>query len=353
MEPKSALGLICQASSFACSYWAVKPGKVRAVSYQTMYRELQGLIPKLPRDYCKTLINRSRADVYRKNLWSFLLFDANWFSPAVLNAGTVSATQGTSTVTFNATALAAINAVGVVPSPVTARQFRVGVNPIYNIWGWDQATGIATLDRIYSEASVAASPYTIFQCYYPAPMKDFKMWLSVRDTVNARSLCTTKEKSWLDNRDPQRQNYLQPTHVVLYGSDKNPASSTYGYPLFELWGQPQYELPYALFGIRHGQDLVNDGDELPAVIGEDVVIELAKVRAYEWAEANKGDHPRMMGPNYTGLIQLAAAEFKRLWHEYRRADMELVDNWIAGHRYEPSLAGYYNAIAGVASPGFD
>jgi hypothetical protein len=325
------------------------------MSFLTMTSELTGVVPKVPNDYAKTLVNRAWRDVRRQSLWSFLLFEANWTTPKLISGGTVSTTQGSNIVTFDGTAITAINAIasgGNVPSPVTARQFRIGVGTIYNIWANDGA-GHLTLDRAYQEPTLSGQAYQILQCYYAAPMKDFWQWLSVRDMVNWNDLITTKQRTYIDGRDPQRTIYLIPSHVVPYQMDLNPASPTFNYPLFELWGVPTYVLTYQLYGLRKGQELVLPTDTLPPQIGEDCVMELAKMRAYEWAEANKQDE-RSVGSDYRFLMGEAKAEYKRLYAEYRRQDRALIDNFATRLRRNwmwPSLDGWYQSISGYASPG--
>jgi hypothetical protein len=243
------------------------------MSFQSMASELTGVVPKLSYDYAKTLVNRSWRDVRRKNLWSFLLFESNWTSPALINSGAVAVTQGQNTVTFNATASAAITAAALQPpSQIIQRQFRVGIGTIYNIWAIDTTVPTAvvlTLDRNYQEPTNASTPYTILQCYYASLVPDFWTWISVRDIVNFNDLITTVKRAQFDLWDPQRTLWYIPTHVAPYELDLNPASSTYQYQLFELWGQPQYVLTYQLYLLRKGQDLVNPNDTLPPQIGED------------------------------------------------------------------------------------
>jgi hypothetical protein len=319
-----------------------------------MVDETCGLVPKLAPDFAKTLVNRAWRDVRRQCLWSFLLFDANWTSPAIVNAGTVTVTQGQNTVTFNAAASAAINAVAFSPpSQIIQRQFRVGIGTVYNIWGLDATNPSAvvlTLDRIYQEPSGTNVPYSISQCYYPSPMLDFWQWLSIRDIINYNELATNKTRAWLDFQDPQRSLFFIPTHVVPYQVDQNPASLTPGYLMHELWGPPQYVLTYQLYGLRKGVDLVNASDTLPTQVGEDCVMELVKGKAYEWAEANKQDS-RMTGSDFRFLITGAKAEYRRLFREYRMQDRAAVDNYSRrlrrGWSYN-TLNGWYNSAASVA-----
>lgn len=331
------------------------------MAFVDLYNELTGSIPKLDLDFSKTLINRSYSDIRRRNLWAFQLFEGNWISPSIVNAGTVTTVQGTNTVTFDAAGSAAVTALsllGPFPTPLIQRQFRVGsASTIYNIWAYDATVPTAvvlTLDRPYVEAG-GTSSYSIYQCYYPAPMQDWLTWISVRDMTNFNDLRTLTTRAELDLRDPQRSIFYLPTDVAPYQNDMNPASPTYGFQLFELWGQPQYVLPYQLYGIRRGPPLVNDTDTLPFAIGEDVVIEGAKIKAYEWAEANKGSMPRNAGgTDFRFLIGNSKAEFERLIKSYRKDDRERVDNWFTVRRrttWLPNVYGFFNSIAGTANPG--
>ena len=323
------------------------------MAYIDMQSEISGSVPKIPWDLAGTLVNRAWRDVRRKSLWSFLLAEANWTSPAIVNGGTVTVTQGANTVVFDATASALINAIGFTPSAVTQRQFRVGIGTIYNIWAWD-GVNTATLDRTYQEASASGSAYAIYQCYYAAPVKDFETWITVRDMLNFNNLITTTERSVIDQRDPQRTIYYIPTHVVPYQQDQNPNSSTYTWPTFELWGQPNFVLTYQLYYVRRGVDLVNSTDTLPPAVGEDVVLALARKYAYEWAEANKGDTPRNAGSDFRFLIQDAKADYDRLFREYRKQDRALVDNFARTRRITwafPNIWGQYSSVAGYASRG--
>jgi len=324
------------------------------MAFIDMQSEISGSVPKIPWDFAGTLVNRAWRDVRRQSLWSFLLFESNWTSPPIVNAGTVTVTQGSASAVFNAAAATAIDAIGFVPSPVTQRQFRVGIGTIYNIIAWDTLTLTATLDRNYQEATAAGSAYSIFQNYYAAPYEDFWTWITIRDMLNFNNLITTASRAEIDQRDPQRTIYYIPTHVVPYQQDQNANSSTYRFPLFEMWGLPTFVLTYQLYGLRKGTDLVNPTDTLPPAIGEDVVIAKAREYAYGWAEANKGDLPRNAGSDYRFLIQDAKADYQRLFREYRRQDRALVDNFHTKCRVGwsmPNLWGFYSSVAGYASRG--
>ena len=326
-----------------------------------MTAELVGVVPNIPPDYAKTIVQRSFSDIQRKNLWSFLVFESNWTSPGIVNAGNVNVTQGNNQAVFNATAANAVGNIGLIPSSVTQRQFRVGVGTIYNIWAWD-GNNTATLDRPYQEPTANNSSYQIYQCYYVSPVSDFWQWLTIRDMVNWNDLIVNKPRSFIDLKDPQRTIYYIPTHCVPYQTDRNPASQTFGYPMFELWGQPNFVLPYQLYGLRKSWTFSAAGDNLPPQIGEDCVMSLSRYYAYQWAEANwkKEWGPK---PNFAFLMKEEVSNnrrgqgtglFNRLYGEYRMQDRATMDNYRALLRRVwsfPSLDGSYSSIAGVASPG--
>ena len=324
------------------------------MSYGELYNRLHGMVPKIPIDLCKTFINDSWRELRRKNLWSFQLYDGNWASPAIINAGTFSCARGSTTITADATAAAAIIASDLLlPTPIGQRQFRAGLSTIYNIRAWDGANTI-TLDRPWIEPTNAAATYMIFQCYYPAPHSDHLTFISVRDVDNFRQLHTHRyTRELLDSRDPQRTIYNTPSDVVYYTQDQYSASPTYRYPLYELWGHPVSAYSWQLYGIRKLTDFTDDTDELPPAIGEDVILEGAKVRAYEWAESNKGDTLRNQGADFKYLMGRSADRFTQLYRDYRRQDRETVNNYFSVRKLGLSsqYSAYYSTLSGTAYPG--
>ena len=322
-----------------------------------MQAELRGAVPKLPFAFTKTLINRAWRLIRESHLWSFNVFESSWTSPSPISAGTASVTQGTNTVQFDATATAALNVASTLISPVTQRQFRVGVGGIYNIISYVPATGLATLDRIFGDPTNSAALYTVYQVYYTPPFLDHLAWFSVRNPQMFLDLDLDKTRAWVDKRDPQRSWYQFPTHVVPFGTDMRGAgttnaSATLGFPLFELWGQPVVPFTYQCYGLRRGVDLVRPDDVLPISVGEDLVLARAKVWAYEWAEANKDVAPRATGPDFRFLMGMARDEYREYLTLYRKQDKEIIDNYFSAR--EPGLAsrayGYYNTLASVAGP---
>src|ERR1700733_558831 len=336
------------------------------MSYLSMRTELRGSIPKLPFAYSGTLINRAWRAIRERNLWSFLLFNGQWIAPPQYTGSSAAATQGSATITLSAADSAAI-AVLLPTQPyslITQRQFRIASSGLYDIWGYAPnggGAGIATLtlDRWWGEAPTTGSAFQIYQCYYVptflnAPLTDFKSWISIRDMADFRALYTDRlTRADLDQRDPQRTWYGIPTDVVPYAPDANPASTTYNVMRYELWGAPTFNLNYQLYGIRHGLGLVNPGDTIPFAVREETVLALARVYAYEWAEANKGDAPRNVGPDFRYLMGESRKAYEALLRQDRMTDREQVDNFFTSHRVsaDGEFGYFFNSQGGVASPG--
>lgn len=325
------------------------------MALQDMQAELRGAVPKLPFAFARTLINRAWRTIRESNLWSFQLLDSSWASPALVTTGTVTTTQGLATITFDAPALAALNAASSLISLITQRQFRVGLSGVYSIIGFDPGTGIATLDRIYGDLSGVGQAYQVYQIYYAAPVQDFLTFQSVRNMTMFQNMDLTATRAWVDAQDPQRSYYQFPKFVVPYmidnrGAGTINASSTLGYPLYELWGQPVSPFVYQCYGIRRGLPLVLPTDTLPIAIDEDLVLSKAREYAYEWSEANKDMSPRSTGPDFKFLIGKAQKDYRELLTKYRKQDKEYINNWFQQRslNYGIAVRGYYSTITGTA-----
>jgi hypothetical protein len=324
------------------------------VAFGDLQAELRGCVPKLSFSYSRTLVNRAWRSVRESHLWSFNLFQSSLVSPQLVTAGTVTTTQGTSTIQFDATALAALNASSSLVSLLTQRQFRPsatpGISGIYSLITFDTVLGVATLDRPMDDLGGTGIAYSVYQAYYAAPMSDFLRWVTVRNLAWADYLDLDMTRQMLDEGDPQRTWVAQPTAIVALGTDQRPGSATLGWPMFELWGQPISPYTYQCYGLRRGTDLVNQTDTLPPAIDEALVLAKARYYAYEWAEANKDMSPRSSGPDFRFLMGAADSEYKKLLIQYRRQDKELVDNYYSIHHLRHESVPHYSTLSGTAGP---
>jgi hypothetical protein len=269
-----------------------------------------------PFSLAQTFVNRAWQQIQREFLWSFLWSDVAIPTPQWVTTGTVTVTIGSTSVTADATAKAAWNAFGTA-IPIHTRQFRVGQGTIYNIASYNPGTGVATLDRPYVDPTAGAgTSYTILKCFYEAPSQDFVWWESIVDPNTGYTFQTELTKEQVDEIDPQRLNLgwpvgVDPRGIIGYGSAA-PAGFL-GYPQYEIWPAPTAGYTYVGSCFRSGMPFVNQTDSPPFQITDDVVIALAKVYAYEYAEAHLDSLPvERRKVDFRYLIGAAAKQYQIL-----------------------------------------
>jgi hypothetical protein len=295
------------------------------MSWQTMSAEISG---QCPVDYlfAKTLVNRAWLNVQRKHIWSFLWGKRAIPTPNPTAAGTVTLASGSPLVIGDATASPAWAAIPGA-NPITVQQFRVGTGTIYNIVGVAINTPSAglttlTLDNPYVDPQFGAGiSYTISQFYYSAPVADFLWWESIIDPVSGYAMRCTLTNEEVDRKDPQRFQSGWPVGPIPYLVNPNVASPFYQWPMYELWPEPLNNYTYVGSFFRRGSLFVNDTDQVNAMLGEDLVIALAKVYAYEWAIANK-DMPVAQKKSWQFTLGYAKKEYDGLLSDYMIKDEE-------------------------------
>ena len=303
----------------------------------SMIAEMRGAVPKYSGSLARTHLREAWRDIRNMRGWSFQLGTSGFSTPSLVNQGTVTVALGGLTVTGDAAASAVWNTTSNPASLLTQRQFRIGQGTIYNIIAADFTTptaAILTLDRMYIDTSYGTGlGYSIYGCYYPVPVQDFEAWESVLDVNNVTWLNvdpTRKGTEHINQADPQRQIFSNPISVIPYGTDQRPGSSTFGWMVYELYPQPQSQYAYQTWFSRAGADLTLPTDTPPYPITEHVIKTLARVKAYEWAEANKDpQNPRGSGADYRFLMGAAAAEAKAELREIRSMDRDRVDMWYS------------------------
>jgi hypothetical protein len=330
------------------------------MAFADMQSELRGSVPKFPITFAPTLINRAWKRIRESHLWSFNMLEFAWASPAVVTSGTATVTQGSTNVTFDANAIAALNAsVATTPtSLITQRQLRVGSSGIYNIIAYNSVSGAAILDRPWFDLSGVTVGYQVYQVYYAAPVSDFLILISVRNPQMFLDFDLTKTREWLDRNDPQRFQYTWPAYAVPYMKDTRGAgtvnaSSTLGFQLYELWGQPVQQFTYQCYGVRSGLDLINPGDTLPffpVPDGEDMIMARAKYWSYEWAATQVSTSPRNSGPDWKFLMGATMDEYRDMLRTYRKQDKEFLNNYriLNVPAVKARVLGHYNTLAGTA-----
>jgi hypothetical protein len=338
-----------------------------------MASELSEAIPGLDRIYSKTLIKRAWRVVRDSNLWSFQLAQGGFSTPQLLTAGSISVPGGIGSTTLigDATATSAWAALSFYFSP-TVQQIRANGYSIYSIIAYDNGSdpssspnfpfATLTLDRPFVDPLpfYTGVGYQMFQAYIPAPA-GFKRWLNIADMFNCWPLDIWTSRRTANMVDPSRLYTSNPICVLPLGTDQrgagtNNASATLGQQLYELYPNPSTAISYQTYYVWTGPELINNSDELPYPITQDVVLEKAKTYAYEWAEARKDVMAaKGSGANYLMLKKEAQSTFDIRLKGLRLLDKDAVDafnidmNSFMGQYRMP----YFNSPAGRANMGLN
>ena len=330
--------------------------------FENMASRLTGYFPKLAKSEAYNVVNDAWLKIRNNRLWSFQLVEDSVATPNVVNVGKVTVTQGQNTVTCDATASAAVS--GLTFHFITQRQFRVTNGGVYNIIGFDNTNPTAvvlTLDRLYTDPSAVGANYQIYQCYFPAPVSDFKRWIDWRDLTNGDWLDVSMSRREINLGDPQRLYYTFPHWVVGAFPDQrrdtggNPYS-TFGNMMYELYPNPLSYVSYMRWWVRTGADLVQPSDTLPYPMTETLVFARARMLACEPSESNRDPStPRGQSADYKFIYQAAAAEYKEELKLIGLKDRGLVDMFKS--RIPPRVSyglarlPYYSSISGRAYSG--
>lgn len=314
-------------------------------------------MPKAALPLSETLVNRALNKIYDASTWSFQLCTGGYQTPDEVTAGTITTTLGSNQIVLDAIATAAILD---IPNYFFLTQFQIRL-PAYNLYNVIAVSyagmptiATITIDRPWVEPAGAGQTYQLYQAYYPAPVQDFKRWLTVRDFTNAIYLdFWSWKQDDLATLDPQRTVFQNPDHIVPYQVDNRPGSSTLGFMLFEMYPQPLIALPYATYYVRRGPLLVKPTDTVPWPLDEEIVMHRAKMLMYEWAEANQGRYAELQKSDWRFLMEAASAEFKDKLMDIRKLDRDICDSFIRTlKRVNPMVgAPYFSAITGQASVG--
>lgn len=297
---------------------------------QTFYDYWNALIgysgESLDPSLAQQLVQQAHREILDARTWSFLVEEGVLQAPDVVLSGTVSVTRFSKSVTADATAKAALDAL-TSDIAIGTRQFRVAnTGRIYNISTYNSTTGVITLKEQFTEATVSGSAYSVFKCFYLPPVVnevagtiDFLRFISVRDLTNGRPLKLNVQKRELDRRDPQRTSQEPPVVVASYKADSD------GNPLFELWPQPTSARGYICLYSRRGVVLQNDIDVLQYPITDELLMAKAHYHLAKWAEMNVGRDPGLRGPDWRFVMSESASRFEKLLLKAKIQDDEIME----------------------------
>jgi hypothetical protein len=306
-----------------------------------MIAQQRGCVPNYSAGLARTHLLDAWRDIRNMRGWSFQLGNGGFGTPGLTNAGTCSVNFGATTVTADAAATVAWAAAGQFGSLLTQQQFRVGEGTIYNIIAYAVVGGFGTitLDRPYIDTDFGTGlGYSIYQCYYPAPVQGFQAWEWILDINNVIWLGVKNSRmdiEKINQADPQRQIFSNPLSVIPRGTDQRAGSSTFGWRMFELYPQPQSQYAYQTGYSWDGPELSKPSDTLPYPITEHLVRTYARVKAYEWLIVKiqgTGGDTSIYGKNVSGIqfsMGAALKEAQAQLKEIRSLDRDVVDMWYS------------------------
>lgn len=305
-----------------------------STTFESLWRELSDWVPQLGAKQAQKFVTRAWADICNSSHWSFLQARTIVHIPASIETGTVSITQNSSTITFDADAIAVLDAVGMA-SPVTQRQIQFGGSGPYQLLTYAPVTGVATITPTfptdgtnpgYLGSTDTAASYILAKRYYAPPDPNFLRWVSVINQVVPYRFWTGTPVSIIDLYDPKRQIQGNPYVIAQFVSGIDPAGSGAQVPLYELWPCPQYDTQMTQIYQKKVTDFDANTDTLPNDDLTDLLMLRAKYRAAEWASANAGRFPELKGSNWLAMMQMLGAEFKEDLWRFKKQDRETFAN---------------------------
>ena len=327
-------------------------------TFAEVWPELLGRLPNLDTGYAPKLVQRAWADIRNYRPWSFLMSQGVLFSPASIGSGAVSVTQFSVTVTFDATARAALS--GVTNPLLTKRQFRVAGGPVYSLIAADAsfaANGIATLDRPYKETTNATASYTVFRAYYGTPevttfdssgvdttteTTDFLRYRAIFNPATGQRFKLYGTQEELNARDRFRVSGGNPLGLFTRSATAG------GVPTYEMWPYPLSQQSYLATFQRRGTDMSNT-ESLPDVISVEMLLERAAYHGCLWSEAQKGSIPALAKTDWIRLAAVHNADYMERIAEAALRDEDLMrqnalyhDDWPLGwseYQLMPTLNG--------------
>ncbi len=275
--------------------------------------EVTGVLPGIPSPLALTYLQRAYTDVCRERLWNWLVTQTAIVCPPLLSTGTVSVTQFSDIITFDAVAeafLAPYLAPGeLMLTTLAFRTYGTGVTGggLYRMVEV-VSTGplVVRLDRTIQSTTAAGIAYQIYRAYIQMPA-DFLRWESFDDYQNGYAI--TKDRLMrstveFDRRDPQRQSFGLAYFLGWYK-----ALST-GEQLYELWPASIQGQTFVISYRRRGAKLAKT-ETLPQAFPEALLLNrVMGWYVYPWAQTNRGRVPTLAKTDFTNAITLEQHNYK-------------------------------------------
>jgi hypothetical protein len=299
-------------------------------TFEQMWKAVQLHAPDCPQPLCGMYVNKAYRRAATYDRWSGLRIEKEVRIPLIYNAGTVTVTQGSTTVAGAAGAT--------FTSAMINRQFMAQAQaPIYTITAVPTSSTL-TLDRTYERESAANLPYEINQIYVEAP-SDFGAWDVIRDIDNNWKLHTNFQQKQIDIWDAKRLQVGTPWVVAEAPNRVTTAGAVV--PRFEFWPRPQGPKTYAYRYIVAPIAMAAPTDRMPTVLRGDVILKGALAELCLWPGTATLKNPYYNISQHSLLEREFQDELKELWKQDQERGQTaiLYEDW-EGVPYAPIDARY-------------
>lgn len=255
-------------------------------TFEQLWKRLLIYAPECPPVLAQEFINTAYSKCLSHMGWTGVRGESAIILPAPYTTGTISATQGSATITGSSTVFA---------STMVGRQlFTEGQSPYYTIIAVASATSL-TLDREWEKASVSGSTYEI-NLVYPVMPEDFLYFEAVVDTSNNWKMRTDFQQWQIDSMDPQRSDSGTPW--VLAAATFSPVVGEENQPRYEIWPRTSGPKTYP-FRYMKRINLLSAASDLPIFpIRGDVLRAGALAELSRWPGTGSAPNPYYGETNY-------------------------------------------------------
>ena len=202
-------------------------------TFEQLYKKLLLYAPDLPLQLAKEFINTSYSRTLSAYEWYSLRTASAFYVAAPYSTGTVTVTNGSTTVTGSGTSWT---------SSMEGRQLIIGgQKPFYDIETVGGATSL-TLRSAYTDVGAAGITYSIDNVMLECPA-DFLTFLTVVDTSNSYRLHTGLSQDILDTWDPARTRSTSPSALVAAPISSSARGNLVRFEIWPRLGAAQH-IPY-------------------------------------------------------------------------------------------------------------
>lgn len=291
--------------------------------FERFWRHAVGLVPTVDPLIAQRLAHKGWERISEAHDdWSFLTRHTLISTAAEIVAGTVSVTKGSANVVVDATAKAALDAVDA--DDLVGRSFRtgltIGAGNYHEILSYDTGTSTIVLEIPWQLTTAVGQTYVVTNRLIDAPT-DFKVWRSVIDNFNSRTIKVFTIRPRVDQADPQRTSTDDPYWLVPHEPNR-----TTGLFQYEWYPAPRQALTYdAIYLVASDLD---DSWVKPVHFEWQFLHRALMCECYEWAEANRGANEQLKGADWRFLLDRTESKFKDQLQRSHLQDLNLSGNNI-------------------------